>query len=193
MSHDPQMTVSPHAPVSVHEMAHAFEDDIHDVDLSGYAIEDWITLALFWLMALCVFLQFFTRYVMNNSLSWTEEIAANCLVVIVFIGSAMCVRLGRHIAVDLLYRYVPAGMRRALEVLVDLISIGFFAYMSWLYWRYIDVVGSERMVTIDLPRGIVFYTVFAAFVLMTLRALQRFVADLRGRRAAADDTRPTGV
>ena len=193
MSHDPHMTVSPHAPVSVHEMAHAFEDDIHDVDLSGYAIEDWITLALFWLMALCVFLQFFTRYVMNNSLSWTEEIAANCLVVIVFFGSAMCVRLGRHITVDLLYRYVPAGMRRALEVLVDLISIGFFAYMSWLYWRYIDVVGSERMVTIDLPRGIVFYTVFAAFVLMTLRALQRFVADLRGRRAAADDTRPTGV
>ena len=61
MSHDPHMTVSPHAPVSVHEMAHAFEDDIHDVDLSGYAIEDWITLALFWLMALCVFLQFFTR------------------------------------------------------------------------------------------------------------------------------------
>ena len=49
------------------------------------------------------------------------------------------------------------------------------------------------MVTINLPRGIVFYTVFAAFVLMTLRALQRFVADLRGRRAAADDTRPTGV
>ena len=26
--------------------------------------------------------------------------------------------------------------------------------MSWLLWRYIGVVGSERMVTVDLPRGV---------------------------------------
>ena len=65
-----------------------------DVDLRVYAVEDWLTLALFWLMALAVFLQFFTRYVLNNSFAWTEEIATNCLVVIVFMGSVMCVRLG---------------------------------------------------------------------------------------------------
>lgn len=188
MSHQP-----PH-PVSVAEMAHAFEDDdAHEVDLSGYGIEDWVTLALFWLMALCVFLQFFTRYVLNNSLAWTEEIAANCLVVIVFVGSAMCVRMGRHIAVDLLYRFLPAGAVRVLQVVVDLISIGFFAYMAWLFWRYIEVVGSERMVTVDLPRGIVFYSVFAAFVLMAMRALQRFVRDLRHGRAVDEDAGPIGV
>ena len=186
--------VVPHAPVSVEEMAQAFEDDIHDVDLSNYAIEDWITLALFWLMALCIFLQFFTRYALNNSLAWTEEIAANCLVVVVFVGSAMCVRLGRHIAVDLLYRLIPPPAARALKVVVDVISIGFFAYMSWLMWRYIAVVGSERMVTIDLPRGIVFYSVLAGFVLMLLRALQRFVRDMRGEaNPGDDDLGPIGV
>ena len=189
------MTQDPHAPtISVEQMAHAFEDDeAHEVDLSIYAVEDWITLALFWFMALSVFLQFFTRYVLNDSLAWTEEIAANCLVVIVFIGSAMCVRLGRHIAVDLLYRFLPLGAVRVLQVAVDLISIGFFAYMARLFWRYIEVVGSERMVTVDLPRGIVFYTVFAAFVLMTLRALQRFVRDLRHGRAVDEDAGPIGV
>ena len=36
----------------------------------------------------------------------------------------------------------------------------------WLLWRYVGIVADERMVTIDLPRGIVFYTVLAAFVLM---------------------------
>ena len=59
-------------------------------------------------MALAVFLQFFTRYVLNNSFAWTEEIATYCLVVIVFLGSVMCVRLGRHIHVDFLFRYLPA-------------------------------------------------------------------------------------
>jgi TRAP-type C4-dicarboxylate transport system permease small subunit len=191
------MTHEPTAPISVEEMAHAFEDEeAHDVDLSIYAVEDWLVLALFWGMALCVFLQFFTRYALNNSLAWTEEIAANLLVVIVFVGAAMCVRLARHIAVDLLYRFLSHPVGRVLQVIVDLICIGFFAYMSWLLWRYIGVVGSERMVTVDLPRGIVFYSVFGGFLLMTLRALQNFVRDLRERRTVreqGEDLGPTGV
>lgn len=184
------------APISIEEMAHAFEDQVEEVDLSLYSIEDWVTMALFWAMALSVFLQFFTRYALNNSLAWTEEIAANCLVVVVFLGSVMCVRLGRHIAVDLLYRYVPRGVARAMAVLVDVISIVFYGYMSWLFWRYIDIVGSERMVTVDLPRGIVFYTVLVAFILMTFHAARNFLRDMTGRRSVreqADDFGPTGV
>ncbi|MFD1882469.1 TRAP transporter small permease [Paracoccus pacificus] len=182
--------------VSVEEMAHAFEEESADVDLSVYAIEDWVTLALFWAMAVCIFLQFFTRYALNNSLAWTEEVAANALVLVVFLGSVMCVRLGRHIAVDLIYRFLSKPVGRGLEVIVDVIVIGFFAYMSWLMWRYIGIVGGERMVTVDLPRGPVFYTIFIAFVLMTLRALQNFVKDLTAKRSVreeAEDLGPTGV
>lgn len=182
-----------HALTSVEEMAHAFEDDAGPVDLTPYSIEDWITLALFWGMALCVFLQFFTRYALNNSLAWTEEIAANCLVVIVFLGSVMCVRMCRHIVVDLLYNLLPRSVGRPLEIVVDVISIGFFAYMSWLMWRYIGVVGSERMVTVDLPRGYVFYTVFVAFVLMLLRAVQNFVKDMTNKKTVREKAAETGV
>jgi TRAP-type C4-dicarboxylate transport system permease small subunit len=179
-------------PISIDEMAHAFEDEAGPVDLSHYAVEDWLTLAVFWAMAVCVFLQFFTRYALNDSLAWTEEIAANCLVIVVFMGSVMCVRMGRHIAVDLLYNFLPRKPGRVLEVAVDVISIGFYGYMSWLMWRYIGIVGSERMVTVDLPRGFVFYTVFVAFVLMTLRALQNFVKDMTGRRSVREEAAESG-
>ena len=138
-----------------------------------------MTLAVFWGMALCVFLQFFTRYVLNNSFAWTEEIAINCLVVVVFLGSVWCVRLSRHIQVDVLYHYLPPGVGRLLSTLVDLIRIGFFAYASLLLWRYVGIVAHERMVTIDLPRSLVFYSVFAAFVLMLLRAIQVAVGNWR--------------
>lgn len=181
------MTEQSHAPISVEEMAHAFEEDAAPVDLSPYAIEDWITLLVFWGMGLSVFLQFFTRYVLNDSFAWTEEIAANCLVVVVFLGSVMCVRLGRHINVDLLYRLLPPSVVRILQFAVEAITIGFFGYISWLMWRYLDIVGDERMVTVDLPRGIVFYTVFAAFVMMFLRSVQNLVNDLLGKRTAREE------
>ena len=71
------MTQQNHPQVSIDEMAHAFEDESGPVDLSHYAIEDWLTLAVFWGMAICVFLQFFTRYALNNSLAGNN--AANLL------------------------------------------------------------------------------------------------------------------
>ena len=185
-----------HAPISVEEMAHAFEDEGGAVDLSNYAVEDWLTLAVFWAMALCVFLQFFTRYALNDSLTWTEEIAANCLVIVVFMGSVMCVCTGRHIVVDLIFNFLPQRLGRGLQVVVDVICIGFFGYMSWLLWRYVDIVGGERMVSVDLPRGFVFYTVLIAFVLMLLRSAQNFVNDMTGRktvREQAAENGPSGV
>lgn len=179
------MSPQQHAPLNVETMAQAFEDDLASAaDLSVYSIEDWFTFAIFWAMAACVFLQFFTRYVLNDSFAWTEEIAANGLVMVVFLGSVMCVRMMRHIQVDIIFRFLPTRASRALSVIVDLIVIVFFAYMCWVMWRYVGVVGRERMVTINLPRGFVFYTVLAAFVLMLARSLQNFVRDLRSDDAA---------
>ena len=174
------MSEEVHTQVTAEELAQAFEEETAaPVDLSRYAVEDWVTLAVFWGMAFCVFLQFFTRYVLNNSFAWTEEIAINCLVVVVFLGAVMCTRMTRHIHVDILYHYLPAGIGRVLALLVSVITIGFFAYMSWLLWRYVGIVHRERMVTIDLPRNLVFYSVFAAFFLMLARQIQVFIADIR--------------
>ncbi|WP_296099804.1 TRAP transporter small permease [uncultured Agrobacterium sp.] len=173
------MTQEIHTQVTPEELAHTFDEAPPDADLSVYAFEDWLTLALFWMMTGCVFLQFFTRYVLNDSYAWTEEIAVNCLIGVVFLGSVMCVRMSRHIQVDVLYHYLPPNLTRIMAILVDVIRIGFFAYGSWLMWRYLEIVADEEMVTVALPRNIVFYTVFGAFVLMFLRSVQVFVANQR--------------
>jgi TRAP-type C4-dicarboxylate transport system permease small subunit len=168
-----------HTPITAEELAHTFEEEAPPADLSIYALEDWATFAVFWLMALAVFLQFFTRYVLNDSFAWTEEIATYCLVAIVFVGSAMCVRLNRHIQVDFLYRYLPRAPARALATFIDLVRIAFFAYGAALVWRFMGVIEGEAMTTIDLPKNLIYGAVFAGFVLMALRAVQVAVQNWR--------------
>ena len=168
-----------HTQVTAEEIAQAFEEEAAPVDLSHHGFEDWVTLAMFWVMVACVFLQFFTRYALNNSLAWTEEIAINALVVVVFLGASMCVRLSRHIHVDVLYHYLPGGASRVLALSVDVIRVGFFAYASWLMWRYVSIVARERMVTVDLPRRWFFYLVLAGFVLMLIRSIQVAIGNYR--------------
>jgi hypothetical protein len=56
-----------------HVLNEAGEFEIHDeaVDLSHYRIEDWLSFAIFWVLALVIFYQFVTRYALNDSASWT--------------------------------------------------------------------------------------------------------------------------
>ncbi len=83
------------------------------VDLSDTIAEGWIALAIFWLLGLTVFYQFFTRYVMNDSAAWTEEIARYMLIGVVFVGAAIGVAKNNQIQVDFFYRHMPAAMARA--------------------------------------------------------------------------------
>ena len=174
------MTAEVHTQVDAEELARTFEESEHaPVDLSDYAFEDWLALALFWAMSFAVFLQFFTRYVLNDSYAWTEEIATNLNVALVFVGSAMCVRLSRHIQVDFLYRYVPAWLGRALATAIDLIRLVFFVYGSVLIWRFMDIVADEQMTTVELPKNLAYAFVFIGFVLMAFRSIQVAIANWR--------------
>jgi len=147
-------------------------DAPHDIDLSAHTVEDWICLVFFWLMAGLVFLQFFTRYVLNDSFAWTEELAVYCLIPIVFIGSAMCVRRLKHIQVGFLYRYLPPAAGRALATAVDLASLAFYGWAAWLVARYTLAVGDEPMTTITWSKAWLYWLAFGGFALMALRALQ---------------------
>lgn len=160
-------------PATAEDIVHSFEEaDHHEVSLAGYQPEDWICLGIFWTMALLVFLQFFSRYVLNDSYAWTEELAVYCLIGVVFIGSAMCVRTCRHIQVDFLYRYLPRPVGRALATVIDLLRTAFFGYAVWLTYRYITLVGDEPMTTLFWNKAYVYWMALAGFVLMFLRSVQ---------------------
>jgi TRAP-type C4-dicarboxylate transport system permease small subunit len=82
------------------------------VDLSGTAPEAWVALGFFWILGAVVFYQFFTRYVLNDSAAWTEEIARYLLIAVVFTGATIGVMKNNHIQVDFFYRYMPPRMGR---------------------------------------------------------------------------------
>jgi TRAP-type C4-dicarboxylate transport system permease small subunit len=165
---------------AVEDIARSFaEADRHEGSLAGYVVEDWICLAFFWAMTVLVFLQFFSRYVLNDSFAWTEELATYCLMPVVFIGSAACVRRSRHIQVNLVYRWLPPGPGRVLASAVALVLVVFFAYASWLTARYALAVDTEPMTTLPWRKSLVYWLAFAGFLAMAARAAQVAWEDFR--------------
>lgn len=182
---DPQQQQQPE-----HVLTAGGEFDVHDapIDLGIYRFEDWAALAFFWALAGVVFLQFFTRYALNDSAGWTEEIARYLLICTVFIGSVGSVRRDSHIHVDFFYRLLPGPVTRVMSTLVDLARIAFFGYATWLTWLLMQRIGGQRMAVVDLPIGLMYSVVLVGFALMTWRALG--VARDNWRRGASVLERP---
>jgi TRAP-type transport system small permease protein len=143
------------------------------VDLSGTAPEAWVALGFFWLLGATVLYQFVTRYVMNDSAAWTEEIARYLLIATVFIGATIGVVKNNHIQVDFFYRYMPRGLGRFLATAVDIMRIAFFAAAAVLTVMMMLKLGSNsRMTLVDLPMNWVYGMCLAGFAAMALRAIQ---------------------
>jgi TRAP-type transport system small permease protein len=149
-----------------------FHAEDEAVDLSSTKPEAWIALGFFWVLGTTVFYQFFTRYVLNDSAAWTEEIARYLLIATVFTGATIGVAKNNHIQVDFIFRYLTARAARILATIVDVLRVAFFAAAVVLTIMMMLKLGTtSRMTMVDLPMNVVYGVCLVGFALMCARAV----------------------
>jgi len=163
-----------------------------EVEIEHYP-EDWLAFALFWALAFIVFLQFFTRYILNDSLAWTEEIARYGLMCITFIGGAMVTRRNSQIAVVLLPNLLPAWAGRVLLALVDLITLGFLGLLAYFSVLIVERMQVQRMTVVDLSMSYVYGVIAFGCFLMLARQIQRVFRNMRDGWKSAQEALTAGL
>jgi TRAP-type C4-dicarboxylate transport system permease small subunit len=137
--------------------------DLHAVDVPA--------LILFAALLIVVFLQFFTRYVLNDSLGWTEEVARYLLIIVAYAGSVTAVRRSEHIFLEFAYRLAPKANAKPLAVFVAILGVTYHFVLTALAIRL--ALGTEqRMVAIDAPKALVYGLVGLALLAASYFALQ---------------------
>lgn len=145
----------------------AFEDQ--KTDISDIRWIDAPGLLIFWVLAVIVFLQFFTRYVLNDSLAWTEEAARYLLILVCFLGSISAVKRGTHIMLEFFIRAAHPVLGKVLAVTSQLIALGFFASMTWIGIELTQKT-RQKMVTVPIPKAWIYAICVAALAIMTIYA-----------------------
>jgi TRAP-type C4-dicarboxylate transport system permease small subunit len=159
------------------------------VVLSDTIVEGWIALGVFWLLALTVFYQFVTRYVLNDSAAWTEEVARYMLIGVVFIGAAVGVAKNSQIQVDFFYRHLPPAVGRWLSRGVDVLRTLFFGAATVMTVQMMIKIGNQtRMTVVEAPMNLVYGMCLFGFAAMTFRSIQ--VARVHWRRGWSVLERP---
>jgi len=118
---------------------------------------DYTIAILLGILTLIMFLQVLFRYVFNNSLTWSEELAKFIFIWITFLGASICLRDGIHLKVDFLTEKLPGKQKLYLKFFDTLIVTLFNGVISVIGFLWVLNVSGTLSPAIGLPLNIVFY------------------------------------
>ncbi len=125
--------------------------------------------ALFAVVIICVALQVVYRYVLNNPLTWSEELAKLAFTWMIFLGLSLAERDNIHIAVDFFVDRMPLSVQKPLRVAVETFSIAVLLIICYYAIRFIEIQKSMRSVALDVsmmyftlavPAGCLFFSLY---------------------------------
>lgn len=129
------------------------------------------------LMVLVIAAQVLFRYVLNQSLAWTEEVGRYLFVWISLFGVSLGYRAGEHSGYESLVRALPVDLARAVMVGVDLLIAAFSLVLAFTSGQLISSGMGQLTPSTQIPIALI-YLAFPLSVIPTLI----FIADALPRR-----------
>ena len=94
-------------------------------------VNRWLMIAAMAAMSVVVFLNVALRYLTDDSIVWSEEVARYLMIWLTFLGIGPVFRLGGHVGVDTLLQAVPPRSAIGLRALIFVLLVGFSAIAVW--------------------------------------------------------------
>jgi TRAP-type C4-dicarboxylate transport system permease small subunit len=136
------------------------------------------------IMILLLFLQVFSRYVMQRAFSWTEELALIFFILSIYFGAAAAIRRNQHLRLEIvLNRLGPRG-RLILLIVDNLIFIAFnciiFTGLYTLTKRM--YTNNVRTAVTSIPKWMIYACLPFLFMVMNIRLLQDIIDKIKKLR-----------
>lgn len=98
--------------------------------------------------------QVFFRYVVGDSLVWSEEVARYSLIWSSMVGAAVAYRHGSHVAVTDLVARLPGGVQSGVVRATHMAVLAFAVLLTWQSWALTMRTFTRKEVTVALQMDI---------------------------------------
>lgn len=156
------------------------ETDDDQPSMAEYKFEDWLAFILFWALAITVFSQFLSRYVLSSPLGWTEELARYQLVCLGFLGSCIGIRNNSHIFVMLFHQWMPKAWSHFMYKVIAVFNLIILMFLAYFAWLIIPLIHIHKMASLDVPVSVLYGAVLGSLVIMVIRSGQHVILRIGG-------------
>lgn len=153
-----------------------------EMDRNG---ERYLTLPLYTMVVVTIFMEVFRRFFFSYSSIWAEEIARYAFIYITWIGAAAAIKERAHIRIDVILPLLPNRGKAIVFIFGDIITL-ILACIA-LYWSMEPVLNSIHFGSVTHGLRISHAWFLAAvplgFTMITWRLLQSMKRDLSDLKA----------
>lgn len=142
-------------------------------------INDTLVIIVLALLSAFVIIQVFCRYFLSSPLTWSEELARYLQIWMVMLGSAVMMRKGGHLAIDLVTASLPPKVKKVTDFIVYIATIMFFGIV--LYYGVFLTMNAVRQTSpaMNMPMSFVYASLPVGSALILMETIIRFVKFLR--------------
>ena len=133
---------------------------------------NWILTGLMTVMLVVVSAQVWYRFVLNNPLAWSEEVARYLFVWLSFLGSAVGVRMNVHLGIDLIDKVLSPRNRQIMTAVVNLMMQIFLVVVIVWGIKILKVVQFQKSASLGIPMTYPYLAVPVGAGLMLFNSLR---------------------
>ena len=146
-------------------------------------LEETILLILLVLMTAIMGVQIVSRYVFQNSLTWSEELVRYMFVWSAFLGIPFCIKHGLSIKVDQFRNLFPIPLQKALMYIDKIIIFVLFLVLFIYSFKVVRAtyLSGQTSPAMQLPMWTVQISVTVSSLLSMIRSIQNLLNLVRGK------------
>jgi len=138
-----------------------------------YTLTEVLVFLLFVVMVILVFLQVYTRFLTDNSITWSEELSRFVMIWMIFLASTLTFRTNSHIAVDNVVKLFPSKIRVFIEVVAHLFMLAFIAVVLWGAFIVIPTTAIQTSPSNNIVMAYVYISIPISMAIIALEVLKR--------------------
>ena len=142
----------------------------------AFAICEWALIALLVGMVAVVSLTVYMRYFQGEPPQWSITVSKILMIWFSFLGIALAIRTGTHIALEAIVARMPSPIRRAVHRVNNVLIFGTGLFFL-IYGHTLTRFGMRSVEAgISIPTGVKYAIIPVAGVFVMLFALEEFIA-----------------
>ena len=116
-----------------------------------------------------------SRYILNNPVAWSNEVATIAFTWTVFLGAAAAWKNNKHIHLDLVYNFFPNKIKIISDWLKNIILTVFFIFALYLSIKFTITAYNKPTAILRIPFSYVDVPVVIFFLSIILRSIQKII------------------
>lgn len=132
-------------------------------------LDQYVSAILFIVIMFLLFLQVVTRYVLNHSFTWTEELSILLFVWMTYLGVSSAITYRKNLRIDALLDVVPFKVKKAMLIISDIIFIIFNIYLIFPFLELIKTIGNSKTPIMGIPKAITYWLIPVILVITSVK------------------------